>query len=111
MSKLQDLNLQTTHVASTVYDSGPMTFTPNEVTYFDAPSTDNVVISIAPAAGTTITGVSSDQGLSWTQAAGTWNSSFLPMPAAPGQTVVNITITIPGRIHDPSFTVKSKKRG
>ncbi|PRQ01152.1 hypothetical protein [Enhygromyxa salina] len=112
MSKLQAVYVQATQQASTTYDASTQALTPPDVTYFDQPATSDVIITLSPASGTTIIGVTSDQGLTWTQQTGTpnWASSSLAMPALGTKTDVNITVQIPGLFHDPTFTVNNKKR-
>lgn len=123
MSKLQELNIDAILSTSTTYGSVTQVLTPNDVTYFNKPVADSVVINLSPASGTTIINVTSDQGLTWTQSrtGAPWVSSALAMPAAAaapnGETPVNITIWIPsstadekGIPHDPTFTVKNRPR-
>jgi hypothetical protein len=112
MIKSQALHIDAVQQANTTYDSVTQALTPSFVTFVDQPAADFVVISLAPATGTTITGVISNQGLTWTETSsgGPWVSSNLPMPAAPGSTAVNITITIDSEAgHDPTFTVKNTR--
>lgn len=113
MSNPQAIHIEATLPAATTYNPGTRTLSPNDVTYINKTTTDEVVISLSTATGS-ITAVSSVPVLTWTQAptSGEWVSSGLPMPALDDSTPVNLTISIDAEAgHDPTFTVNNKKRG
>ena len=102
------------NTASSTYTAATNTLDPNEVTFTKKPTTDVVVFSIAPAAGTTIDAVSSVPTLAWTQSGTTWVSSSFAMPPQNSSVTYDLTFDIPARDtsedipEDPSFKVKNK---